>query len=355
MKIAVGLSGGVDSSVAAVLLKEAGHEVVGITMSHTAPDTPVLTDKPCCYGGDEEKDHEYSEKLCEQLEIPYHVIDLSEQYERAVLDYFKETYRKGKTPNPCIRCNRYLKFGLLVDTFAEQEEFDYFATGHYARIKKSSEGYQLLRAVYLQKDQSYFLSQLQQKHLARSLFPLGELTKERVREIALEYNLISATRTESQDFYAGDYVDLFDDKGKPGEIVDSSGKVLGTHKGIIQYTVGQRRGLGIGAAYPLYVVEINAKDNQIVVGPKDELYQESIEVDSLNWIAFTPPDTEFEATARIRLGHKDTPVTIKRGSGDIWEVTFHSPISGIAPGQAAVFYHDEQVLGGGEIRENAKR
>ncbi len=349
MKIAVGLSGGVDSSVAAALLQEAGHDVVGITMSHTPPGTPVLTDKPCCFGGDEAEEHECIEKLCEQLGIEHHIIDLSEEYEKAVLDYFKETYKQGKTPNPCIRCNRYLKFGLLVDTFAKSVEFDYFATGHYARIRKGPEGYQLLRAKHLEKDQSYFLSQLQQHHLARSMFPLGELTKDEVRSIAKKYNLVSATRTESQDFYAGDYTELFDDKGEPGDIVDTSGKVLGKHQGIIRYTVGQRRGLGIGAAHPLYVIKIDAEKNQVVVGPKDELFHQTIEVDRVNWIGFTPPSDEFEVTARIRLGHKDTPAIVRKKSDDIWEVTFHTPLGGVAPGQAAVFYQDEQVLGGGEI------
>ncbi len=349
MKIAVGLSGGVDSSVAAVLLQEAGHHVVGITMKHMPPDTPVLTDKPCCFGGDTKANYAHIAQLCNQLGIEHHLIDLSEAYEKAVLTYFKETYKQGKTPNPCIQCNRYLKFGLLVDTFAQHVDFDYFATGHYARIRESASGFQLLRAVYEQKDQSYFLSQLTQDQLARSLFPLGNLTKQQVREIALQHNLISATRTESQDFYAGDYTDLFEDKGTPGDIVDTSGKVLGTHTGYIQYTIGQRRGLGIGAAHPLYVVRIDVEKNHVIVGTKDELYKKTLLVHAINWINFTPPDTAFEATARIRLGHKDTPVTVQKQDENLWKLTFQTPISGVAPGQAAVLYKNEQVLGGGEI------
>ncbi|MCD6407449.1 tRNA 2-thiouridine(34) synthase MnmA, partial [bacterium] len=253
-KVLVGLSGGVDSSVAALLLKEKGYEVEGVFMKIWDGEETGCG-KPACYGP-EEKDMEDVKKVAEILKIPLHIIDLRKEYKEIVLDYFKKEYLEGKTPNPCIICNRFLKFEILLEkSYSSGIEFEFFATGHYAIVEydKNRKRYILKKGVDRNKDQSYFLYLLTQKQLSRVIFPLGKHTKEEVREIARKYNFPVSEKEESQDFISGDRFFLFENGTKEGEIVDKDGNVLGKHKGIIYYTIGQRRGLGIAKGKPLYV------------------------------------------------------------------------------------------------------
>ncbi|MCK5201256.1 MAG: tRNA 2-thiouridine(34) synthase MnmA, partial [Spirochaetales bacterium] len=247
MKIAVGLSGGVDSSVAAALLLEQGHDVIGVMMKHSQDGKYKTDNRPACFGGDEQEEINAARKVTETLGIPFHVIDLTKEYEEIVLNFFRSEYLAGRTPNPCIKCNQQLKFQLLIDKSKILQDFTFFATGHYARVEFNSmtNRYLLKRAEYIKKDQSYFLSQLTQNQLSRVMFPLGELTKLEVREIAAKYKLPTSDKEESQDFFSGDYKDLFENLPPKGDIVDGSGKILGRHSGIISYTIGQRKGLGI--------------------------------------------------------------------------------------------------------------
>lgn len=323
MKIAVGLSGGVDSSVAAALLIEQGHEVTGVTMKHAQGNLyksmPGVT---AYFGGDEEEEIREAEAVAEKLGIPFLVIDLTKEYEEIVLDYFREEYLAGRTPNPCVRCNQQIKFTLLMDRCMEKIPFDAFATGHYARVEEDEEtGRMLLKqAAYRRKDQSYFLSQLSQDQLRKVIFPLGHLTKEEVRAAAASYGLPTADKEESQDFFAGDYRELFPEKPQPGSIVDMEGKILGRHSGIISYTIGQRRGLGISAPEPLYVIRIDAEQNEVVVGPKKALLKRSLTADQFNWISQPAPDTS-EGPLRVQAKSATDPgcmllqLTLWRGTG----------------------------------------
>ena len=281
-KVAVGLSGGVDSSVAAALLVEAGYDVTGLTMRIWNGSEP--TQEGCrhgCFGPGEEEDIAVCERLCKQLGIPYRVVDLADEYERTVVEYFRAEYLKGRTPNPCVLCNHVMKFGFLLDRArAGGLSFDAFATGHYARIQKR-EGRPCLRmARDASKDQSYFLYRLGPETLSEVLFPLGDTTKAEVRELALRMGLEAAEKPESQDFVSGgDYSAIFAGReSPPGEIVDQDGRVLGTHTGIYKYTIGQRRGLGVSVGpEPLYVRALDPERNRVVVGRNDGLFADGLE------------------------------------------------------------------------------
>lgn len=262
MKILVGMSGGVDSSTVACILKEQGHEVIGATMSiwDKAKHYNITAHKDACFSPHEEEDIKEARALCQKLDIPYCVIDCTKQYQKLVLDNFKSEYLAGRTPNPCVICNAAIKFAALPLSAAEQGiAFDKFATGHYARLayNEKLQRYQLRRAVDEKKDQSYFLYRLQQEQLAKIMLPLGDFTKSEVREIARKYGLNVSDKPDSQDFYTGDINDILQTEPKPGNFVNTAGKVLGTHRGIWNYTVGQRRGLGISAARPLYVIKLD--------------------------------------------------------------------------------------------------
>ena len=288
MKIAVGLSGGVDSSVTAYLLKEAGHDVVGITMKIWDDKFKSSNKKSACFGPDEEHNIEETKKICDYLKIPFYIIDLSKEYVNNIIKYFKEEYVAGKTPNPCVKCNQMIKFYYLLEKAKEQGvEFDKFATGHYVKVEYNEESnrYLLKRGVDLTKDQSYFLALLKQEQLANIVFPLGIYKKEDVKEISKKFNLKLHEKKESQDFYSGDYEELLDNIPNKGDIVDEYGRILGKHKGICFYTIGQRRGIGISHHEPLYVIEIDKKKNQIVVGYEGDLYKDELFVRNPNWIA----------------------------------------------------------------------
>jgi len=353
--VAVGLSGGVDSSVAAHHLIEEGYNVVGLTMKIYDPSIGVRPSfKDACFGPNEDKDIESVREICRSLGIPFYCIDLSKEYRAIVLDYFREEYLRGRTPNPCIVCNRRIKFELLLEkAWQSGISFDYFATGHYARVEKLANRFVLRKATDKEKDQTYFLYTLSQKQLSRTMFPLGNLTKIEVREVARSIGLPSASRPESQDFISdGNYAVLF--RGEeivPGEIVDEKGNVLGKHKGMIFYTIGQRKGLGIAAGEPLYVIRMEPEKNRIVVGPKNRLFKNKMIVSGLNFISIDSLEGPMKVTVKIRYKHKEAPATIQPHGKNRVLARFHSPQRAITCGQSAVFYSKDYVVGGGVIEE----
>ena len=355
MKIAVGMSGGIDSSVAALLLKEQGHEVTGITMRIWRGEPGQAFPRGnACYGPEETGDIEQTASLCRRLNIPFRVIDCTEQYERIVLEYFRKEYRSGRTPNPCVRCNHEIKFGVLPQLAAGSGiAFEKFATGHYARIRHDSASgrFWLAKGTDARKDQSYFLYRLSQEQLSKTLFPLGGMKKEDVRARAREAGLAVHDKEESQDFYSGHYSDLIGGQNSPGDIVNRAGKVLGRHRGIWNYTVGQRKGLGIAWSEPLYVLSIDVAANRIVVGTEAETGRSEFTVKDCSWSAFDIPSAGFFALVKIRSTSPEAPaLMMPLGDGSV-KVTFDKPHSGITPGQSAVFYDGEIVLGGGIIDE----
>ena len=344
LKVAVGLSGGVDSSVAAALLCQQDYEVYGITME--IYDGSVQLDesaKHACYGPGEKEDVESAAAICEKLKIPFQAIDLRQEYKTHVIDYFRNEYLEGKTPNPCVVCNQKLKFGFLLEKARQAGcDFDYFATGHYARIVKSGNRFLLKRATDRLKDQTYFLYGLMPQQLARSLFPVGDHTKQQVREMARALGLQTADREESQDFIdGGDYSILFsEDEINAGEIVDENGRVLGEHRGIIHYTIGQRRGLGIASHQPLYVSQIDAANNRIVVSHHEHRSKGLVATD-LNLIAVDRIERPLDVQVKIRLRHKETAATVYPAVGDQTRILFEKPQMSVTPGQSAVIYADD--------------
>ncbi len=352
MKILVGLSGGVDSSVAALLLKQQGHEVIGATMSIWGKDGMALKSghKNACYGPDEKEDIEQAQKIAKQLGIPYYVLDCVEQYEKIVLENFKSEYIKGRTPNPCVWCNARVKFGVLPEMAKLSGiEFDKFATGHYARVEEKNGRYLLKRGIAPHKDQSYFLYRLKQDQLKNILLPLGSYTKEEIRKIAKENNLEVAEKPDSQDFYDGDYNELLGIEEKEGNIVDINGKILGTHKGIWNYTIGQRKGVGISSTEPLYVLELRKDSNEVVIGPADKTFKSQLTAVNLNWIGIENLSNDIKASAKIRSTQQPVPVTIYPSEDGSVKVIFDEMQKSIAIGQSVVFYDDDIVLGGGII------
>lgn len=352
MKYLVGLSGGVDSSVTALILKEQGHEVMGATMSIWGKDenAPKEGHKGGCYGPDEKENIEAARKIAEQIGIPYYVFDCSDRYERIVIDNFKKEYIDGRTPNPCVWCNAQVKFGLFPQLAkANGVIFDKFVTGHYARVEEENGRFLLKRGVATKKDQSYFLYRLNQEQLSQIYLPLGYKTKEEIREIAKANGLNSADKPDSQDFYGGDYNELLNIQDKVGNIVDLNGKVLGTHRGIWNYTIGQRKGIGIAATEALYVLELRKDTNEVVVGFADKTFKNSLVANKLNWIAMDKLTEEMNVTAKIRSTQQPVPVKIIPVSEDEVKVIFEDPQKSIAIGQSAVFYQEDTVIGGGII------
>ena len=351
MKILVGLSGGVDSSVAALILKQQGHEVVGATMSIWGKDGMAAKSghKNACYGPDEKEDIEEARKIAAQIDIPYYVFNCVEQYEQIVLDNFKSEYIQGRTPNPCVWCNALVKFGVLPLIAKENGiEFDKFATGHYARVEEKDGRFLLKRGIAPHKDQSYFLYRLKQEQLKNIILPLGNYTKDQIRKIAKDNGLEVAEKPDSQDFYDGDYNELLGVKEKDGNIVDLDGKVLGHHKGIWNYTIGQRKGIGVSATEPLYVLELRKDTNEVVIGPADKTFKKELTAVNLNWIAFDKLENERKVYAKIRSTQQPTPVTISPNGDDV-DVVFDELQKSIAIGQSVVFYDEDVVLGGGVI------
>ncbi|MCX7007539.1 MAG: tRNA 2-thiouridine(34) synthase MnmA [Kiritimatiellaeota bacterium] len=356
MTIAVGMSGGVDSTMAAWLLKQQGHQVLGLTMqiwdgSINLPDAG----RSGCYGPGEARDIAAAEAAAKQLGIPHHVIGLTEEYKEWVLDYFRAEYRAGRTPNPCVVCNHRLKFGLLLERAqASGVVFAKFATGHYARVETDATTglVRLLRGVDPKKDQSYFIARLTQTQLRGLAFPLGAMQKTEVLQLACANGFAEvAAKDESQDFIESeDYSPLFKaGESRPGPIMDTAGKVLGKHRGIIHYTIGQREGLGVASAYRLYVKEIRAATNTIILGQRDEVLTGSCRVADVNWISGTPPPDGTECLARLRYRHTGAAAKLIAEPGGEWRAEFAEPQFAVTPGQAAVFYAGDEVLGGGWI------
>lgn len=352
MRILIGLSGGVDSSVAAFLLKEQGYEVVGAMMSICQKDKiPIDTEhKNSCLGTNEQEKIDEARKIANQLDIPFHVIDCTQKYKEIVLNNFKSEYLEGRTPNPCVWCNAYVKFGVFPELAkASGIEFDKFATGHYSKIEEKDGLFYLKKGIAEKKDQSYFLYRLRQDQLKDIIMPLGGYTKEEIRKIALENNLLSATKPDSQDFYAGDYNDILGIKEQIGNIVDSTGKVLGKHKGFWNYTIGQRKGIGIAAKEPLYVLELNKERNEVIVGFANETFKNELNANDINMIIPIEKGTEIEVMAKIRSTQQPQPAIIYLNEDNTIKTTFKDYQKSIAIGQSIVFYQNDIVLGGGII------
>jgi tRNA-specific 2-thiouridylase len=355
-RIVVGMSGGVDSSVAAALLVEQGYDVVGITMRVWAWAEPTEATKrfgSCC--GTEAVDD--ARQVARTLGIPYYVLNMEEEFERSVVDRFIEEYRSGRTPVPCVACNSELKFGSLLAR-ARAWDAAAVATGHYARVAQDGRTgrHRLLRARAEDKDQSDFLWPLTQDQLAAARFPVGELTKDQVREHARRLGLVTADKPESQEicFVPDDDYRAFL-RGRdarmltPGPIVDGQGQVLGRHTGVAAYTIGQRKGLGLSAGRPLYVVGLDAERNTVTVGDAGALEHDRLVARAVNFIACDPPDGPIRVEAKIRHKHRPAPATVRVLDDDGAEVVFDEPQRAITPGQSVVFYQDDTVVGGGVI------
>ncbi|NJP08794.1 MAG: tRNA 2-thiouridine(34) synthase MnmA [Leptolyngbyaceae cyanobacterium RU_5_1] len=345
-KVVVGLSGGVDSSTAAAILHQQGYEVVGLTLW-------LMKGKgQCCSEGMVD-----AAQLCDQLGIPHHIVDSREVFEKNIVDYLVSGYSDGITPLPCSQCNKAVKFGPMLHYANQELGCDRVATGHYARIRydEATGRYQLLRAVDRSKDQSYFLYDLPQHVLAHVLFPLGESPKTETRRIAAEFGLHTASKPESQDLClveANGSMRAFLDKYIPpqqGEIVDQTGTVLGYHEGVHHYTIGQRKGLGIAHSEPLYVVALDAVQNRVVVGDRADTLASECTVQRVNWVSMTAPSAPIRADVQIRYRAAAVPATVIPLDDAQVRIVFDQPQSSITPGQAAVWYEGETLLGGGVI------
>ncbi len=355
MRIAAAMSGGVDSSVAAYELKKRGDTVVGLTIK-TWPkeECGAMGEKLCC----SLESIQYARSVAGDLGIPYFVIDLSKEFTEEVKKYFEEEYRMGRTPNPCVYCNSRIKFGYLLKK-ARELGSEKIATGHFARILEKGGKYYLAEGKDKNKDQSYFLYDIPREVLASIEFPLGEYTKDKVREIAMEQNLMTAGRPSSQDICFttkdGDYRKYLENKGieafEPGDIVDTDGNVLGRHKGIAGYTVGQRKGLEVSSPNPLYVIKIDPKTNTVVAAEREKAMSSKIKVAGFNWLSIDVLDEAKDLEVKIRYNSPKVNCTITPSGDDEAVVEFSQPQFAPAPGQAAVFYEGEIVVGGGWIEE----
>lgn len=351
------MSGGVDSSATAALLLEQGYDVVGVTLKLWPQDCISRAEDKCC-GPQAVAD---ARSVCNSLGVPYYLIDESAEFQSKVIQYFADEYKAGRTPNPCVMCNQNLKFGRLIDR-ADQLGADFIATGHFARLERAPNGRMLLRrGLDPRKDQSYFLFSLRQDQLARAMFPLGEKTKSDTREVARHCKLKTADKEESMEICFvpdNDYGKFLRDAGLAaphrGDIVNLHGQVLGQHDGIAFYTIGQRRGLRISSPKPLYVVDLDPETNRVVVGDEAALGREEFELDRCTWIPFNSLAEPITATVKIRYNHPGTPCTIQPMPGGRAGVKLHSPQRAVTPGQAAVFYQDDLVLGGGWISAASK-
>ena len=350
-EVVVAMSGGVDSSVAAALLAQQGYHVTGVTMKIWDGPPSNGARHHGCYGPGEEADIEDAREVARRLGISFYIVDLSSEYRSGIMEYVRREYLSGRTPNPCSFCNPRIKFGALVDKVAEQGlRFDYFATGHYARVEYSSgeDRFFLKKARDTAKDQSYFLALLSREQLAHTLFPLGEYFKTEVRKLALDFGLNVAAKLDSQDFVPGGYESVLG-LSTPGPVLDRHGDEIGRHKGIAYYTVGQRRGLGIASERPLYVTRLDPTRNAVIVGERDEIYSDNFIVSNLNWLAIDSLQGPLNFKARIRSRHNEAEALVTPLENDKAYVKFKEPQMAVTPGQTAVFYDGDVVVGGGTI------
>ncbi len=354
MRILVAMSGGVDSSVAAALLTQQGHDVVGITLQLWGKDVCVSTGTRLCCSVRDALD---AKSVAKRLGIPHETLELVDTFREKVIDYFVDSYAEGLTPNPCIACNDHIKFGELLQ-HADRVGADAIATGHYARrvFDAAADRHTLLRASDPAKDQSYVLFNLRQDQLGRAHFPIGELSKPQVRELARELGFSTAEKPDSQDICFvrdrnknGFLRERLGSSEQPGPIVDRKGRTLGTHHGLLGYTIGQREGLGLAVGRPLYVVAIDRAANRLVVGSREELLGSRFMVSPVNWVSIAAPTQPVRASVKIRSRHEAMPATITPMSDGHAVVESDEPLSAITPGQAAVFYDGDVVLGGGWI------
>jgi len=348
-KTLIAMSGGVDSSVAAWLLKEDGYDCVGAMMKLYEGADGI--DSGCCSASDAED----ARAVAHRLDMPFYVFNFTGTFTEEVIDRFINAYQSGATPNPCIDCNRYLKFERFLQR-ANEIDCEYIATGHYARIEQSNGRYLLKKGLDKSKDQSYVLYVMTGEQLATTLLPLGGLTKSEVREIALEQGLINARKRDSQDICFvpdGDYASFIERhtgvSAEDGIFIDTDGNILGRHKGVIHYTVGQRRGLGLSAKSPLYVCAVDPANNTVVVGTDDKLYSKTLYAKDINLIAADRLDGPIEVKAKIRYSHQEQPATARQVDDDTLRVEFHEPQRAITAGQAVVLYDGDVVIGGGTI------
>ena len=352
-RVVVAMSGGVDSSVAALLLQQQGYDVIGITMKLYSLDEADLPDyyRGCCTVDDVED----ARIVCQRLGVPHYVMNVQKEFQTFVIDYFCTEYQKGRTPHPCIACNDKIKFNFLAHR-ASALKADYVATGHYARIEEDGAGLSLKKGLDATKDQSYVLYGMGQDELAHSLMPVGAYAKDDIRRMALEANFPNAEKPDSQDICFipfGDYKAFLKERITPasGDMVDTAGRVLGQHGGIEMFTVGQRRGLGLPGGDPLYVLRLEPETNSVVVGPESDLYRDEFWVSRVNYVAGSPPVEPIQVGVKIRYKFEEASATLSPSPNGVM-IKFEQPQRAITPGQAAVFYIGDLVLGGGIIERD---
>lgn len=353
-KVMLGMSGGVDSSVAAAILLEQGYEVIGVTLQiwQDMSEEQQKSEGGCCSLSAVDD----ARRVANKLGIPYYVLNFKDIFNNNVIKYFTEEYFKGRTPNPCIMCNRLVKWQAMLDK-AVSMGIDYIATGHYAKVmyNDQTKRYILKKSVTDRKDQTYALYNLTQEQLSRTIMPVGDYPKERIREMAKEIGLSVATKPDSQEIcFVSDnnYGRFLSETGRkivPGKFVDTKGNVLGDHKGIVYYTVGQRKGLGIAFGKPMFVVALDPKTNTVVLGDDNEVFSQELTASDLNFISIEKPVDGMKVNAKIRYSSKESPATIRVLDDQRVKVVFDEPQRAITPGQAVVFYDDDVVVGGGTI------